>query len=297
MSDSSITVRPEANPIMSEATRMAYLQAMGIDCWVPKSEQNLAEEMTKSQKVQIPQERESITSQINQSPTDQSNDKNDLSDEIKGHLTLGKKLSDETVQPINEAVTLPPVSQSEVNDFEIGSALKSNQYLKSNKYLKLVNWTNQNIREENSQKLLIICRHQVDQPANSFARQNSPSQFMLDYINALIGLVAESAFELKVQLAHLSEAGLSKDSIPMDDVLCDCKPDLILVLGDETVIHLFDPLADVASLRGRLVSLGQNQKALVSYHPFSLIKNSGLKSLALDDLSILANYLLQNSRA
>ena len=297
MSDFSILRPVETNFAMTEATRIAYLQAMGIDCWIPKSEQGLAGEITDRQNVQNQEERGREASQINQSLIDESTDKNGLGDETKNLPTLEKDTADEPEQPVNEVILSPPKSQTEVNEIAAESTLKSNKHLKSNKYLKLVNWTNQNIREESSKKLLIICRHQIDQPANSFARQNSPSQFMLDYINALIGLVAEPSFELKVQLAHLSEAGLSNESIPMDEVLCDSKPDLVLVLGDETAAHLIDPKADVASLRGRLVSLGQNQKALVSYHPYSLIENSSLKSLALNDLIGLANYLSQNSRA
>lgn len=291
MNGSSILPPEETNSVMTETTRLAYLKAMGINCWLPKSERGVVEQIVESKNVQNQQGPDTVTSQTNQTIIDKS------SDELKNQHVLENTTTDEPAQPVKEAILSPSESKPKVEDFVIDPTLKSNKHPKSNKYLKLVNWTNQNIREENSKRLLIICRHEIDQPANSFARQNSPSQFMLDYINALIGLVAEPSFELKVQLAHLSEAGLSKDSVPMEKVLCDHKPNLVLVLGDETAAHLIDPQSDVASLRGRLVSLGQNQKALVSYHPYSLIENSGLKSLALDDLSVLANYLLQISRA
>lgn len=287
MSDSSIPQITQTNNVMTEATRIAYLQAMGIDSWTPKPEQGLDVD---NENAQNPDGQDRIINQASHSNIDESNEQDGLGDEGKNLASLEKNTPEEISQPANEVFVSPLENHPEVNDI----ANESN--LKTNKYLKLVNWTNQNIREENSKKLLIICRHQIDQPANSFARQNSPSQFMLDYINALIGLVAEPSFELRVQLAHLSEAGLSKDSIAMDDVLHDSKPDLVLVLGDETAVHLLDQKADVASLRGRLVSLGKNQKAMVSYHPYSLIKNSGLKPLALDDLTVVANYLLQNSR-
>jgi len=302
VTDSLVSEISETSDVLPEAMRMAYLQAMGIEQWTPKSEQALDEEKEDSQNLQNPQDHDRVINQVNHSNIDESNNESESVDESKNQLILEKDTTDETAQPTNRVIVSPLKMSPKANDIaneanlETNKNIKTNKILKTSKYLKLVNWTNQNIREENSKKLLIICRHQIDQPANSFARQNSPSQFMLDYINALIGLTAGPSFELRVQLAHLSEAGLGNDSIAMDEVLDDSKPDLVLILGDETAAHLLDQKADVASLRGRLVSLGQNQNAMVSYHPYSLIENSGLKSLALDDLTVLANYLLQNSR-
>ena len=142
-------------------------------------------------------------------------------------------------------------------------------------------------------KVMIICRHQIDQPANSFARMNGPSQFMTDYIAALNALLDNSDTQVSIQLAHLSAAGLSADSQPLSEVLSDCQPDLILALGEETINQLFGEELSVASARGKLNSIEERYKVLSSYHPFSLIKNPSLKRLALEDL-VLISQLLTN---
>ncbi len=298
------------NSEMTEKWRLAYLQAMGIDCWVPKSElrsggenlevkSNLAEESIV--KVETPNDSAPTVAQPVGAPLI---DKQSIGERSIGERSIGEHNEKITPQILRSEPDkkLPQTVSDSKDPAQTTSLLATKDFTPRNKatssqYLKLVSWTNQTIKEENSKSILIICRHQIDQPANSFARANSPSQFMLDYINALIGLLPELSFELKIQLAHLSEAGLGKDSSPMDEVLGDCRPDMVLLLGDETVAHLLNKQADVANLRGRLVELEQNYQALVSYHPFSMIENPALKSLALEDLSNLINYLLHNNRS
>jgi hypothetical protein len=285
---------------MTEELRFAYLQAMEIDCWVPKSELRSVEE---NFEIKSKPAAESPTAAktplesaliVNQPIIEQLIDKQPIGEHDE--KIIPQTLRSEPDRNITQTV-FDSKDSAQTASFSATKEFTPKNKAASNKYLKLVSWTNQTIKEENSKNILIICRHQIDQPANSFARVNSPSQFMLDYINALIGLLPELSFELKIQLAHLSEAGLGKDSSPMDEVLGDCKPDLVLLLGDETAAHLLDKQADVASLRGRLVELEQNHQALVSYHPFSMIENPALKSLALEDLSNLVSYLLQNNRS
>ena len=291
MSGSS-NAQPATNSKMTEAMRFAYLQAMDVDCWLPKSDLLAIEENLGDKIALTHEDKDTIERQLTKQLSNEPPGSDGLTDEVKKQPALEKAAQAEQANAAIDSKALSPIEGlSKSNNIAVENKAKISSYL------KMVGWTNQNIRQENCKKLLIICRHQIDQPANSFARQNSPSQFMLDYINALLGLVQGPSFELKIQLAHLSEAGLSNDSIPMEDVLGDCQPDLILLLGDETAAHLLDKQTNVASLRGRLVDLKKNHKALVSYHPFSMIKNPGLKSLALDDLSNLANYLLQNNQA
>lgn len=163
---------------------------------------------------------------------------------------------------------------------------------KSSHYLKLVNWQNNLLKEEGCKKLLVICRHQIDQPASSFATASSPSQFMLDYINSLLSLLESNDIHIKVELAHLATAGLTEESTPMDKHLSDNSPDLVLVLGDETVKHLLDESLEVSKVRGQLLKYENNQSLMVSYHPYSLITNPAIKSLALEDLKEVSRCLL-----
>lgn len=299
MSQFSNSENHSADFEMAESIRLEYLRAMDIDCWVLKSE---LESAMNNQEAQL--------EDANPEPVQQSQVVvKDGPDNFGAIGPVKDIVQTEELQKQSELqeTTAVDVSPSKLPDptelsYTSASPTQSNKIsfetgIKPNRFLKLVSWTNQNIGEQHSKSILIVCRHEIDQPANSFARQNSPSQFMLDYINALIGLVQPLPVELKIQLAHLSEAGLSNDSIPMDKVLVDCKPDLILLLGDETVAHLFGAQVDVASVRGRLLELEQDLKALASYHPYSMIKNPGLKSLAQQDLLNLASYLLHSDRA
>lgn len=243
---------------MDDDLRSAYLQAMGIDCWVPKAE--LEQILPTNGNPSIASAYSTLETEV----------KTDADMELKKKLSVSAQPSE-----ITEKST-PHVAQSAA------------------KYLKMVNWSNQIVKQENAKQLLIICRHQIEQPANSFARTHSPSQFMLDYINALLGLLTGQSFELNIRLAHLSEAGLGENAIAMQDVLQKELPDLVLVLGDETVSHLLGNQTTVASLRGQLINLQSPCSALVSYHPFSLIENPSLKSLAFDDLSMVAEYLIND---
>ncbi|TQV71457.1 hypothetical protein FLL45_20085 [Aliikangiella marina] len=158
-------------------------------------------------------------------------------------------------------------------------------------FVKIVPWQS---GAPSNDSLLIICRHQVDQPAQSFARPSSPSQFMMDYIAALQSLRDEDD-PCFVRLGHLSQAGLGKDCVSFDTVLTDINPKVTLILGEETVAELFDSQTKVADVRGKKLSLPDGRPCIVSYHPYSLIKNPQLKPLALEDLK-LVKMLVEQSR-
>jgi len=247
---------------LDDELRFDYLQAMGINCWEPKSNLELG-----------------LQSEIK---------KTKLQKTEENHLGVIPHEDSAKVNSIQKETKVPIFNKQtvEIKPKENPEQVKN---IHTKAYLKLVAWENQNLKKESAKNLLIICRHQIDQPANSFATQNSPSQFMLDYINALEFFVQKYSFGLNIKMAHLSEAGLGKDAVPMDNVLENLQPDIILLLGDETTSHLFGKQVEVASLRGQFVDLNPKYKAVVSYHPYSLIKNSSLKSLALDDLINLAD--------
>jgi len=259
---------------LDEETRFAYLQAMGIDCWELKSE---------------PQSNLKSESQATGEEKPET-----LAKEIFDRETLERENTEaEALTQVDKPVTNAAQEKESVKIVENNQTNNILQQYNtgSTAFLKLVSWTNQNLKEENAKTLLIICRHQIDQPANSFATPTAPSQFMLDYINALQSFIEEQSFGINIRLAHLSEAGLGKEAVPMDNILQNIQPDVALLLGDETISHLFDSQVSIASLRGQLVDLDLNYKAFVSYHPFSLIENPSIKSLALDDLINLADYL------
>ncbi len=268
---------------LAEDERLAYLQAMDIPVWVlreePLNEDLVDEECTPEQSIESEQQAAS-----SQNP----NSEPELTQQI-------------TEEPLVE----------ETNQVEIPALEPSEQEISyvANCFLKMVNWQSKSNADKS---LLIICRHQIDQPAQSFARPNGPSQFMSDYIQAINELIIHENFEIQVQLAHLTEAGLGNDNQPLQKTLNEINPDLILLLGEESIKLLFNSQQDVAQLRGKLKNIGLlkknndqqieklseiesdqqvNPKILVSYHPYTLIENPPLKKLALEDLSLLIKVL------
>ena len=278
---------------LDEETRFAYLQAMGIDCWELKSDPQ--SNLKPDSPATIEKKSEILTDEnFVQKVLKQGSQAKEIPEQAK--VTLEKVEVDfESDNPAikNAVIEKESTQVVENNQAKINqtSNITEKNNTNSSAFLKLVVWGNQNLKQENAKTLLIICRHQIDQPANSFATPTAPSQFMLDYINALQSFIDGKFLGINIRLAHLSEAGLGKEAVPMNNVLQNIQPDAALLLGDETVTHLFGSQVSIASLRGQLVDLEPSYKAFVSYHPFSLIENPSLKSLALDDLINLADYL------
>jgi len=247
----------------NETLRLTYLDAMGIDCWVLK-EYPLLEDVN--------QEEETVVENVNSVAASDEN-------RMDFNSNANSKLEDENIlSTVSEKTFQKPLSTNKLNYF-----------------LKMVNWSNSEISQNNVKNILIICRHQIDQPSNSFATSSAPSHFMLDYISALASLLKQQGISLNIQLAHLSTSGIGETSQPIEKVLNSNSPDLILLLGNETVSSLVSSDSEVSALRGQLINLKSTLKsdfnALVSYHPFSLISNPSLKSLALEDMMNLVKVI------
>lgn len=230
----------------------------------------------------------------------------------------------ETLEILNAEKGDPEASETKHSLDKLDSSVKGNQagttIDESNKdsradlpvfgqYLKLVNWSNRSTDIDRSKKVLIICRHQTDQPANSFAGKSGPSLFMLDYINGLSSLASERGLAVDIQIAHLSQLGLTDDSKTFREGINDAQPDVLFVLGEETVSQI-SPLSGaeqqlamsegieknyVASLRGKTLTVESELTAQVSYHPYTLIKEPKLKPLAMEDLVQLVDRLQENT--
>ena len=265
---------------LDDETRYAYLQAMDIDCWEPRIGEQREDEQEEIRHEKVTVQAEEKLEIIDKNITFES-------DSLSASIEKAEQIEKE----IDKFVEKSSFKTSE--EFSAAQQQRGQDIsrLASSAFLKLVNWTSHKLETENCKTLLIICRHQIDQPANSFATASSPSQFMLDYIQGFQSILGQNSSGINIRLAHLSEAGLGNSSVPMGKVLESTQPDIVLILGDETVAHLFGEDATVANKRGQLIELKNNFEAFVSYHPFSLIENSSLKSLAFDDLINLANYL------
>jgi len=279
----------QLNEHIDELTRLAYLDAMGVTTWVPKNDltigkdtqpEELSQPKTEEQVVLLSDSNvESIKLEMVKQPEVESH----------SHSSEGSKLSvepeenDREPQVFNSAAQNSHQITTEKTEIIEGGASKH--------FLKLVNWANPVLSESTAKTLLIICRHQVDQPANSFARVNGPSQFMMDYINTLSSLAEGKSDEYRIQLAHLSAAGLSEECVPLSKVMETTAPELVLILGEDTVDHLLDVKSSVADLRGQLNKIEQRYQSLASYHPFSLIQNPSLKRLAYEDLVLVSDIL------
>lgn len=116
---------------------------------------------------------------------------------------------------------------------------------------------------------------------------------MQDYLKTLVEFGLQINLRINIQLAHLATAGLGESSITIESYFEKQQPDCSLVLGDETVENLIDKSSDVKSIRCRLnkFSFNANAEAIASYHPFDLISNPRLKSLAYEDIQFLVSHL------
>jgi hypothetical protein len=268
---------------LSEELRYSYLQAMDVTIWVPKEQASISfASSTESGTTAVPSKMPAETTQLNVQQIN-TQAQADLRKELKPELeTLAAGVETAIKQiKLQEAEPTTSVNQD------------SNQNKKLKSYLKIVNWKS----SSNGEKvLLIICRHDKNQPAQSFASPNAPSQFMSDYLQAISELLINSGIEVQIQLAHLTEAGLGSDNQAMPETVSQLAPDLILLLGDESIHHLFDANSDIAKYRSKLLDIEQLEgysisKAIASYHPFTLIKNPALKRLAFEDLSFVVDVI------
>jgi hypothetical protein len=297
----------ELNQALDEGSRQAYLDALGVVQWIPTNHQS-PHQTEELQTVKTENTGNQLVSSLNENSAQESYTQ-DSSEHASTKVIISETCSNESAQAISSEQVNPDNasatnSKTTDDDSQSSQPIESIQSDESSQiasmepkdtFLKLVNWTNPVLNEENAETIMIVCRHQVDQPANSFARTNSPSQFMMDYINAMTQLGATHSIDYKVQLAHLSAAGLSQDCVPIDQAMQLNKPVLVLLLGDETVSHLLGEDKSVASARGQLHQLLGGQHVIASYHPFSLIKNPALKRLAFEDLA-LVRELVQHQR-
>ena len=270
MSTDSALVPDSAPEILSEQSRREYLQAMGVVSWLPKD-----------------QPWQPI---VNVIELEQSSELEETPIENVDPTTL-RSIEQSVVQPseiTNQLIQKQSVSMSK--DGEASESQDHGDYPAVGQFLKLVNWSNQLTISNQSKRLLVICRHKVDEPANSFARATAPSQFMLDYIKSLVEIMRSTGVEIDVKLAHLSQIGLSDDSQVFAEGLKKSKPDCVLILGDETINQFVPNTSSVAELRGKQIKLNGQLNAFVSYHPFTLIQDPSLKRLAFEDLRQLADF-------
>jgi len=261
---------------LSDDERLYYLQLMQVPVWVRREVSNASDNLP----VEIMENAASL-------PVEHTG------------TCFGQESAEKTaVQdslPQNESESVEKnLERNQKSDQPSSQAAQS---IPVNQFLKLVSWSSNATKALDSssptvarKKVLFICRHQKDQPAQSFAGANSPSQFMRDYLAAVELLTPGDNFDLESSLAHLTEAGLSQACRPLSESLTELKPDIIVLLGDESVRHLLGSDLTVAESRTRCHSY-QGCQLIVSYHPFTLIENPQLKKLALEDIRLLISLM------
>jgi hypothetical protein len=284
------------NPL-SEAESFIYMQAMDIPVWVErKAEPLLPLALTDDkQPVKPEQQQAKPESAINLKTKSEQISQAVLDSEkalaLSSNSETGSELKPESRSEMAATQNVSPETKVKTDAASVATetAAKREQQAVTS-YLKMVNWKTNPTADRS---LLIICRHQIDQPAHSFAQPSAPSKFMQDYMQAIEGLLAKNKLSVQIQLAHLTEAGLGNGNVPMGETVNKLNPDLILLLGEESIKHLFDQKLALAECRGKLhqVKTIEVAKALASYHPFSLISEPPLKRLAFEDLSLACQIL------
>lgn len=252
---------------LSESQRAEYLQAMQVPVWVLRN-QEVTDEILDAELVL--EEQQNLEEQ-------QSSENNQRSEK--------KQYSEK--QPNLEAPSIEAPDNSPLKTASQSNRNKHRFLADKPNFIKMVNWKKVSGA---SKHLLILCRHHKDQPAQSFASPNGPSLFMQDYLLALDEYLTGDDVLVQVSLAHLTETNLANICKPMSEKVEQLKPDIIFLLGEEGIEHLFDSSSSIATLRGQLHQIN-DYNLMVSYHPYDLIKNAKLKKLALDDLNFLSKAL------
>lgn len=247
---------------LTESKRFAYLQAMEVPLWQNRNELRAIE--CDNQEKKNNQQEKSIE---------------------KKNQTIEKTVEKVVSEKLNT------VEREKIEKTSVKKETSKNPTTEKNsRFLKMVSWHS---GIQSSSSILIICRHDSEQPANSFAKPHAPSQFMTDYINALVEFLGENNKDCYIRLGHLSQAGLGKDCQSLSQTIEELTPKVVLMLGEETIKELSEPQNDIASLRGKIFSVDEHKHCIASYHPFTLINNPHLKSLAMEDLKMLAKFLIQ----
>ncbi len=289
--------------MMSEALRLEYLSEMQISSWVlrePFQSSELFAEVDDISTTKV-----NTCTEFNKLDTRAKITCGEMPD-IR--LEAGAKL--ENKKQISEKEVVEEIDKLVVETGTLNPKAPTLDVVKntSNQFLNLVSWncvayTERAIAQNGmnnsgdiiDKDILIVCRHKINQPANSFANKRGPSHFMQDYLKILVEFGLQNKLRLNIQLAHLAEAGLGESSIKIESFIKENQPDLTYVLGDETVKNLINKSSDVKDVRCRLNKFLLNANAIVSYHPFDLISNPRLKSLAYEDIQFVINNLLQIS--
>ena len=288
-----------SNNLLSESVRLQYLNAMDVTPWVLRKP--FAEVVSEIEIVNEINLRADTADYV-------------VKDKIENTPVLDVNQGDEQLQKKSDT-QIETANKENVNldrrelIIEKEPVKPKEQDKKTAYYLKLVKWEsdilfqaqasvnglhqNTNLKDKT---LLIVCRHKVNQPANSFANQQSPSRFMQDYLKIIIELGLQNNLRLNIKLAHLAEAGIGQSTILLETYLEGDKPDLTLALGEESVINLLGISKGLIETRCRLnkfnSSINTNQNLIVSYHPFDLISNPRLKALAFEDIKFCLNTLI-----
>ena len=266
-------------PNLNSQQRNNYLQAMGIVQWIPRQSLMIEAPTIETPTIEALEQLEELAEMT--APAIQVAQKPEALQETQVSKHAETQIADEML------AEKTCVSEVHVNEAPETIAIEEKT---AQHYLKMVPWSSGSAHQAG---LLIICRHDKEQPAQSFARASSPSQFMNDYIQALISLLDESSEDSFIRMGHLSQAGLGKDCVPLEQVCEQIKPKLVLLLGDETLKEMLTEEASIATFRGQRITLANLGHGIVSYHPYSLIKNPALKPLALEDLKMVASLLAQ----
>ncbi|WP_196138443.1 hypothetical protein [Aliikangiella sp. G2MR2-5] len=296
---------------LEDSARSQYLEAMGITWWVPKAhpeadksietfideraQSNSLEDSDSSsgQKTFYPNEVEREDNNSHLSHSESSKPASCIDRDLETKPVIGDELDsncDGQSLLSNTADNLKALESNEGHlvTGDTGSSKKDTledftTELKLKGYLKLVNWKGGDFA---GKSVMVLCRHDTEQPAQSFARPHGPSQFMSDYLDAFKGMLVNQ--EVQFSMGHLAEAGLGENSVLLSDSLSELNPDLVLLLGDEAVKLLLGEQQSLAEYRGRVIQLADTFPTIISYHPYSLISEPSLKRLAYEDLKLAA---------
>ncbi|NVK87470.1 MAG: hypothetical protein HWE13_05060 [Gammaproteobacteria bacterium] len=147
-------------------------------------------------------------------------------------------------------------------------------------------------------ELLIVCRHQAGQPAESFWLRGQPSKTLRNLVNGL-SYCCEQAVSPKwlnrVNFAQLAATALSEQTQDTATVLAKVKPRAILVLGAHTANLLTDQENEMSQWQLKNWQTPEGIPFVVTYHPYEIFQSPLLKRQVYQDLQRLSHLLMDHA--
>ncbi|MCO7225379.1 hypothetical protein [Pleionea sp. CnH1-48] len=254
---------------MQESLRLAYLDAMGVQLWVPGASE---------QEVPVVVTQETAPAQTATTPDAPS---------VAGSSTPGRP--EAVVQSSQPAAVSKPAPVKEPVSEELAQPVNVEKPLDRG-YAVIPPGT-----RWKANGIGVLCRHEVGQPAGSFVNHGRPSKTLANLLNAIEYFVTEAVeedYSESLFYAQVTGAGLSDASQAVAPLLEEHPPKALLLMGAATANQLTGEERSLEEWQSRQWTLADSTPFIVTYHPYDIYQSPLLKKHLMSELEMLRSMIL-----